>query len=201
MIRHGKHLHVEHSQTPAEGPTKRRDDSDATPHERFTRLFVRYQAQVYGYIVTLVPARVDAEDIFQETSIILWRKWEEYDPSRNFLAWSCGIAHNVTRNFLRKHRGAGQAYLDTDFVEKVAQARLEWEETLDARRKALARCVEKLPENHRELIECYYKSSRPTAELARQFGMTANALYLRLSRLRRSLFDCVNRALAAEEIG
>ena len=56
--------------------------------DQFMELFVTAQSQVYGYIATLLPNRADADDLFQQTSLVLWRKREQYDPSRAFLSWA-----------------------------------------------------------------------------------------------------------------
>ncbi len=169
-------------------------------HKQFTRMFVAHQARVYGYVATLVPNRADAEEIFQETSMVLWEKWEEFDADRDFVRWACGIAHNVTRNFLRKQQHS-RAYFDTEFVERVASARLDEHEYLDARRRALAECVARLPDKQRSLLERCYSGMETIRSVAEQLGLTANSLYLKLRRIRRIIFDCVNRALAKEDRG
>ena len=171
---------------------------DQQQHKQFTRMFVTHQARIYGYVATLVPNRADAEEIFQETSMVLWEKWEEFDADRDFVRWACGIAHNVTRNFLRKqHRS--RAYFDTEFVERVASARLDEHEYLDARRQALAECVSQLPERQRSLLERCYSGVETIRSVAEQLGLTANSLYLKLRRIRRIVFECVNRALTRED--
>ena len=57
--------------------------------------FLQHQDRVYGYIVLMLPNRHDAEDVFQQTSLILWQKWDQFDPEQDFLSWACGIARNV----------------------------------------------------------------------------------------------------------
>ena len=41
-----------------------------------------------------MPSREAAAEAFQETSIVLWEKFGEYDRSRDFKAWVFGIARN-----------------------------------------------------------------------------------------------------------
>ena len=53
---------------------------DSVRHDRFARAFLQCQERVYGYIVTMLPNRHDAEDVFQQTSLILWQKWDQFDP-------------------------------------------------------------------------------------------------------------------------
>ena len=37
---------------------------------------------------TLVRDLNDADDLFQQTGLVLWRKYEQFDPSRSFVAWA-----------------------------------------------------------------------------------------------------------------
>src|SRR5437868_10690061 len=106
----------------------------ASQHDRFVERFVRSQDRIYAYVVTLLPNRADAEEVFQQTSLVLWKKWQQYDPGRAFVAWACGMAHHEVRNFLRKHRDRGRVYLSEDVLAEVAQARLELHDVLQSRR-------------------------------------------------------------------
>ena len=76
-------------------------------NQQFAQQFLRHQNRIYGYIVTLLSNQHDAEDVFQQTSLILWQKWDQYDPGRDFVGWACGIAHNEVRNFFAAAGVAG----------------------------------------------------------------------------------------------
>ncbi len=53
----------------------------------FFRYYAQSQAEIYTYILTMVPNSVDAEDIFQEASSLMWRKFEDFKPGSSFIAW------------------------------------------------------------------------------------------------------------------
>lgn len=167
-------------------------------HSAFAECFIRDQHRVYRYILTLVPVRSDAEELFQQTSLTLWKQWDQYDASRPFVPWACGIAHNHIRNFLRTHKEDRRVYLSEDLMQQVAAARLACEDTLDQRRAALDDCLDKLDASQRRLLQRCYESDQPLGDIAAQRGQTPNALYKTLRRLRRALHDCINRALALE---
>jgi len=112
-------------------------------HDQFAERFVRSQDRIYAYVVTLLPNRNDAEEVFQQTSLVLWKKWQQFDPGRDFVAWACGIAHHEVRNFLRKHKDRGRVYLSEDVMAEVAQARLEFHDVLEERRQALRHCLDR----------------------------------------------------------
>ncbi len=167
-------------------------------HEQFAERFIRSQDRIYAYVVTLLPNRADAEEVFQQTSLLLWKKWQQFDPSRDFVAWACGMAHYEVQNFLRKHQQRGRVHLSDDVLAEVAQTRLELHEGLEARRQALAHCLEQLGQAQRAVLERCYAGKDTIKTIAAELGQTPNALYMTLKRLRRTLFDCINRTVAAE---
>lgn len=78
-------------------------------HAEFLRLYSRHHYRIPAYIYTLVPHRADAEDLLQETSIILWEKFEQFDPGSDFLAWACQVAFWKFGN--HRKRFARDAYI------------------------------------------------------------------------------------------
>jgi RNA polymerase sigma-70 factor (ECF subfamily) len=39
-------------------------------HDQFVERFIRCQARIYAFVVTLLPNRADADEVFQQTSLI-----------------------------------------------------------------------------------------------------------------------------------
>jgi len=165
--------------------------------KEFAQQFVRFQRSVYGYIVTLLPDWDDAEEVFQRTAVILWEKWDQFDPSRSFVSWACGVARNEVRNFLRQKQRGG-VYLSDELMDQVAQERLKSERMLERRRRLLAECLERLQARHRRLIERCYLGEDPIKRIAQKLRLTPSALYMRLHRIRTILLECIDRALAGE---
>src|SRR5262245_923814 len=67
----------------------------------FARCLAENQARLYGYVHSLVPDLNHADDLYQQTALVLWGKFEEYDRSRSFFAWACGVARFEAANFVR----------------------------------------------------------------------------------------------------
>jgi RNA polymerase sigma-70 factor, ECF subfamily len=170
---------------------------DNVRHQQFAERFVQHQGRLYGYIVTMLPNRHDAEDVFQQTSLILWQKWEQFDQSRDFVGWACGIAHNEVRNFLRR-RGHDRVVFSEKVMDELAEMRLQSQPILEPRRDAMLDCVSKLDFLCREMLERCYAAGASMKAVARQFRMTPNALYLRLRRIRRDLLECIHRTMSED---
>jgi RNA polymerase sigma-70 factor, ECF subfamily len=156
----------------------------------FMERFVAAQAQVYGYIATLLPNRADADDLFQQTSMVLWRKRESYDPSRDFRSWALGIAHNEVRNFLRKPHRRG-SHLSDPLIEKLAETRHADAARIEAQLDRLAECMGRLASEQRKLLEQCYAGAQPIKAIAEEWRLDPSVLYKRLDRIRWTLMDCI----------
>ncbi|MEN1680843.1 MAG: sigma-70 family RNA polymerase sigma factor [Planctomycetota bacterium] len=169
----------------------------ADAKDDFAREFIANQGRLYGYIATLLPHRDDAEDVLQRTSMILWQKWDQFDPSRGFLPWARGVALNEVRNLLRRS-DRRNVHLSEPVIELLA-SEVESHEIED-RRTALGACLEKLERSQRELVEQCYLGASGIKAVAAAMGSTPAALYMRLHRIRQSLAECINRQLAGETL-
>jgi RNA polymerase sigma-70 factor, ECF subfamily len=158
--------------------------------DQFMERFVAAQAQVYGYIAALLPNRADADDLFQQTSLVLWRKRDQYDSSREFLSWAIGIAHYEIRNFLRRADRRG-AHLSEPLVERLAETRHAAAGRIETRLGRLADCMDRLAACERELLEECYLGAKPIKAIAAERHVEPSVLYKRLDRIRWTLMDCI----------
>ena len=71
-------------------------------NKQLMRLMTQHQRRIFGYIYTLVPDRHDAEDILQETSVVVCEKFEQFQPGTDFVAWACQIAYWEVRRARQK---------------------------------------------------------------------------------------------------
>lgn len=85
-------------------------------------------------------------------------------------------------------------------MAEVAQVRLELHDVLEARRRALRQCLDRLEQGRRELLERCYAGKDSIKTIAADLGLRPNVLYMTLKRLRRALFECINRTLTAEGV-
>jgi RNA polymerase sigma-70 factor (ECF subfamily) len=170
-----------------------RDDSS---HEEFVALFARHQRRVFAYIGTLLPHLDDAEEVMQETSIILWRKWGEFDRERDFVRWANGIAHREVLRYLRQ-RKSGRIFYSEEVIAQIADEYERQSPGQGARQAALAECVKKLGDEDRSLVQRRYQESTSVAQIAASLQRPAKSIYRSLSRVRERLLQCVQRALAS----
>jgi RNA polymerase sigma-70 factor, ECF subfamily len=162
--------------------------------ERFGRLFVETQREILRYIRALVPDIDDAHEILQETAVDLWRKFDRYDPAFAFAPWACGFAFRRVLKH-REQQARRARYLSIESLDLIAAERSEQDGILDDRRRALERCLQQLRDDDRLVVEHRYSQQMSVAKIAGTTGRNTSALYKALERIRRQLFECVNRRL------
>lgn len=165
----------------------------------FARLLAAGRDQLFGYLYALTQNFHDAEELFQETTLILWEKFDSFEPETNFMAWACRTSHHVFSNYLRR-KSRSRLMFSEEIVAQLAetQERLAAEET-DERQTALARCLEMLRERDRRLVRSVYEGKQSMKQLAEREGKAASALHMAMSRIRRTLFACIQSRLARGE--
>ncbi len=162
----------------------------------FSTLLQQGQSQLFGYIHCLLRNFSDSEDLFQQTALVLWRKFDEYDRGRSFLSWACGVARLEVANFLRT-RSRSRLYFsdDLNLLLIESQDRMSAIDA-DARRAALGKCMDRLSEWDRGLLmECYGEEDLRVTEVASEQGRSSQSVHNSLRRIRRTLFACVQRTL------
>lgn len=169
--------------------------SEVDRRDEFGALLRRHQTQLFGYIYSLVRDFDDADDLLQQTSLVLWRKYDQYDPSKSFVVWACVIARLEAANFLRG-RGRRRLYFSDDLSALLAEAHADLEhEDLEERREALAGCVKKLRPCDQELLQRCYEGSARIPEVARQQNRSTQSIHNSLHRIRLALQQCIHRSL------
>jgi RNA polymerase sigma-70 factor (ECF subfamily) len=159
----------------------------------FNELFLRHQRDVYSFIVTMVPDRNDAEDVFQQTCLMLLEKAEEFDPERRFFPWACGFALNEVRRFRRAHHRE-RSPLDDAAIDSLADVQQKAAEQIDGRLDSLKDCLAALPSEKRDLLaKSYGCVGGGLKAVATQLKLDVNTLYKRLERIRRILFVCMEK--------
>ena len=77
--------------------------TESTKVNEFLRLIMVNQKPIYALILGMIPNRDDAEDIFQETVLVMWSKFDSFEQGTNFVAWGMKIAKY---KILQAHRQA-----------------------------------------------------------------------------------------------
>jgi RNA polymerase sigma-70 factor (ECF subfamily) len=144
-----------------------------------------------------VPAG-DTEDLLQEIFALLIRKLPEfhYDPTRSFRAWLWTVFHRQTIAWRKLQ--TRQLPLTVEQIEELASPDSISEATeAEYRRVLLDRIMQivktDFPQQTWQMFWLLTVEGQPGVEIARNFGVTPNAVYLArgrvLARLRAEMTD------------
>ncbi|TWU26034.1 sigma-70 family RNA polymerase sigma factor [Bythopirellula polymerisocia] len=172
---------------------------DASSAEEFVRLFSKSQHRILGFIHTLVPNLPEAEDVLQETSVILWKKWPEFQRDRDFVKWACGIARFEVFRILRQNK-RNALYLSESVLNQIADIALN--DAKDSRRyeecgTALTMCLQELPDSDKQILDLRYQHNKTVKQIAIESNRPKSTIHDLLGKIRSRLLRCVRRRISA----
>ncbi len=166
------------------------------PQEQLVALMTRHQAALSAYIFSLLPHQAQADDVLQETNLVLWRKAADYDPALPFMPWACRIAHFQVKAALRD-ASRDRHVFDTELIDLLAEEDPHDPEATSKLDQALRGCLELLPAEKRELILHRYQPESSVHEMAATRKLSPGALSGQLHRIRQLLESCIEQKLSA----
>jgi RNA polymerase sigma-70 factor (ECF subfamily) len=167
-------------------------------HE-FMRLFTSHELRLRAFALSLIPNLADAEDVMQQANLVIWKKFEQFQPGTDFFAWACRVVFLEAKDFRKKQLRTKVRYGD-EFFEAVAQETAAMSEELGERQQVLGDCVAKLRPNYREMLRLRYEEGGSADAIAQRLGRSVDAIYNALSRLRKALGDCIDRKVRLGDV-
>ena len=155
----------------------------------FDELMRRHGAMVYAYSRSRIPSEADAREVTQDTLVEAYLSLDRYELGTSFGLWLRSIARNLIRNHYRS--------LSRRRESTLLETYLELEEPAPAPElplESLSRCIEKLDDAGRALVEGFYRRGRSVADLAAELGKGVSWVKVVLHRVRYRLRDCLTRA-------
>lgn len=175
---------------------------DKEPQKRvelFVPLLLAHHQRLYQYLHMAMPRsqEIDIDDVLQETSLVMWQKFDESCPAGGFYTWACRIAHlKVLEWFARKARDV--PILDRETLEQITLDETAEGESLTDIKPLLQLCMDKLPPRDRELIERRYEPGVRVEGIAIELGRPVNSVSKSLGRIRQTLWRCIDSALKSQ---
>ena len=171
-----------------------RDLHAAEEYELFLTLFTKCQGRLQAFIRTLVHDPSQADDVFQATSLVLWRSFATFRRDADFLPWALGTARHQVLLHWRTRRRDRHVFSDDLLADlaDVAEGRVD---AAEARLAALESCMVGLSERQRDLVLMFYGEHQPAAAIAKRWGRSVHAVYKALKVMRQALYECVSRKL------
>jgi RNA polymerase sigma-70 factor, ECF subfamily len=164
--------------------------SEDDRYETFVARFAHFEPDLRRFVRSLLPTWTDADEVLQQTAIVIWRKFDQYDPETNFMKWACVIARFEALAYRRK-MARDRLVFREDVLELMADEGIEEIDHRSLEHEALASCLEAMPVKQRRFVTLAYTPGVKVKELAEEAGSSAASFYMRLKRLRHQLMKCV----------
>lgn len=165
---------------------------------KVVELITRHQQLLYSYIVSLLYRPQDAQDVLQETNLILWEKRTNAPNDDEFGAWACTVAFYQVLSY-RKRNQRSRLFFSEGLLKDLATQVVSEPELAYLRNRALQQCVERLPDNSQQLLKQRYFTRMSVTDIAEEMERTAKAVSQSLYRIRKNLMECIQRRLNAVE--
>ena len=160
--------------------------------QQFVLYQSRYQQRVFAFVLSLVHDWNNAEEVVQSASVVMWEKFDQFQPGTNFLHWANKIAFYEVKK-LRAGQSKAGVVLTDEVLEKLVHESTEMEPALEGQLAALSDCLERLPEKDCRLIRARYQGGVSTGAIAAELGRSVESVCNSLKRIRKSLLCCVQR--------
>jgi len=165
--------------------------------QEFMELLTRHDRALGVYVHSLVNSSADADDILQQTKLILWRCFDQFEQGTHFLAWARKTAFHQILTYRRQTKRE-HLPLSEETLEALHHEVERLSDEGDHRREALRACLAKLPAEHRQLVTLRYFEDLEIEQVAERIRSTVAAVYRALSRVRFALMGCVEKELNKE---
>ena len=174
------------------------NQENSTDHEAFLRLYTRFEGNLRAFVASLLPTWEGVDEVMQESSVILWRKFSQFDQSAEsgFLNWAFMIARYEVLKY-RRRRATDRLRFSDDVFELLANTAESAIATQDQRIRLLRECVANLEPAQLELAKAVYQDGAAIKDVADKVGRTPTGLYKALARIRNRLAACVQSKLSA----
>jgi len=159
------------------------------------QMLERYGIDVYAQVARLVPGRENAEEVYQDVFIKVFRNIMMYDAEKSSLrTWISRIAYNESISFLR-HKSMPVIYYEDreGEAEKLSESEVEATfgqpnpETVQLIRAALKH----LPPDERAIITMFYYEDMSLKDIAYVTESIPTTVASKLSRTRKKLYKII----------
>lgn len=160
--------------------------------DEFLGLITEFQGRLFGFLLSLLGDPDQANEVLQETNLVLWKKSDEFRSGSDFKAWSFRVAHFQVMAF-RQRQVRDRLVFDDAALEQITCEAGIRDEAYEERMKHLESCIVSLPDRSREVLGKFYEGGESLTAIAEALKSTANAVGQMLFRIRKSLVECVTK--------
>ncbi|MCK4998228.1 MAG: sigma-70 family RNA polymerase sigma factor [Anaerohalosphaera sp.] len=168
-------------------------------YESFLKLYRKNEVCIFRYIIALLPNYSAAEDVMQDTMLVMWRKYDQFRPGSNFVAWGMQIARFGVLKYHQKNK-PGIVHFDTDAMNNLTKHKMITDSNKELYLEALDECTKGLSDNCKQMIVLRYVENMKVTDIALKMQKSLNSTYKVMSRIHHALLNCIERKMAKGEM-
>lgn len=148
--------------------------------QAFERMVDLYETKVFHMAVMFLKDNARAEEVTQDIFLKLWQALPSYDGRASPSTWLYTIARNTCLTVLR-----AESHRKTVVLDRTNEPASPPKDAATALN--LAQCVERLPEEQREVITLFYLQEKSVQDVSRMLDLPEGTVKSHLHRARVAL--------------
>jgi len=169
--------------------------AESADRPAFAALFRHFAPRIKGFLARGGANEALAEELAQETMVVMWRRAASFDPARARLStWLYTIARNLRIDHHRRSAGVPvETPDDWDPEQQPADAHLTADELLHVaqREQHVRRALAELPPEQAQVLRLSFFDEQPHGRIAQELGIplgtVKSRIRLAVTQLRRIL--------------
>jgi RNA polymerase sigma-70 factor (ECF subfamily) len=177
-----------------------RQEAGDAPLEQFWKLMERFRADLVNQAFVILGNQEDAEDAAQETLSQAFVNLDQLRDPAKLGSWLRGINRNVSLNLRRRRARSGEERLATGQMNQLQARRTTTQSNaLPSKNPSIvARAVDGLPEQFREVLVLRYWEKLSNDEIAQRLALPPGTVRSRMCRADRMLADKLQSLIQQE---
>ncbi|HOK56928.1 MAG TPA: RNA polymerase sigma factor [bacterium] len=155
--------------------------------ENFEELVKKYEKMVYGIAYRSLNNKQDAEDITQETFLIIYKKIKDLKKYNSLTNWIYTIALNLTREYMRKNYSKKNLYHILESTLNIKNENNDSNYLKEILKEKIKSSLEKLSSQQKEAIELKYLKDLKIKEISKIMNCKEGTVKVHLFRGIRAL--------------
>ena len=151
----------------------------------------KYGKRLYGLCMTLCADKHEADDLYQDTWVKVLKRFDTYDPSRDFEPWLTRLCVNTYRDRLRRLSRSPFLNFSSNETKEAFLLTATAPEKEDY--SDLYAAIDQLPEKLRLTIIMFYFQDMDIETTAQTLGIPTGTVKSRLHKARIQLKDVLGR--------
>ena len=151
----------------------------------------KYGKRLYGLCMTLCADKHEADDLYQDTWVKVLKRFDTYDPSRDFEPWLTRLCVNTYRDRLRRLSRSPFLNFSSNETKEAFLLTATAPEKEDY--SDLYAAIDQLPEKLRLTIILFYFQDMDIEKTAQTLGIPTGTVKSRLHKARIQLKEVLGR--------